>query len=309
MKKKYKLLITLIVVLIIITAILYVFYTYKKLLNDKFSIRNGEENLVDIKEIPFNYSLIDAFKDGYVIVVPNGSITNESYLTNFYKDYLDGKNCAIRVAIEEKDSHIEFVDLKLEDGKLTVTLDDTRDKDTVFQHSITTTDYKTEDYYINYNIVYNKVIYSLQRRDRLNNKQQILFSYTYNGDPNTDFTFEFEPDDAIDKELISENNSPYNFNLYSYKGHAYININDEKILLKDAIANNKITVDDVLLKLYEDSLGDMPNFIKYKENGTYLYKYENFWILKGNTDDGFQDLYMGPVNMYYSNNDVTIVNN
>ena len=309
MKTKYKVLIIIIVLLSILAASLYVFYTYKKLQNDRFSIKNGEENLVDIKEIPFNYSLLDAFKDGYVIITPNGSITNESYLSKFYKNYLEGKNSAIRVAIEEKDSHIEFVDLKLEDGTLNVTLDDTRDKDTVFQHSITTTDYKAEEYYINYNIVHNKVIYSLQRRDKLNNKQKILFSYNYVGDTNSDFTIEFEPDDTVEKELISENNSPYNFNLYSYKGRAYININGEKILLKDAIESNKITVDDILLKLYKDSQEGMSNFIKYQENGTYIYKYEEFWILKGNTDDGFQDLYIGPVNMYYSNNDVNIVNN
>ncbi len=92
----------------------------------------------------------------------------------------------------------------------------------------------------------------------------------------------------------SETNK-YDYTIYAYDGSVNIIIDGEEYTLKDALVQNKITMEEILAK----ASNDFPNAISYDDGGSIEYHYENYTIIKLHKLDGNRDVYIG-------NKDITI---
>lgn len=101
------------------------------------------------------------------------------------------------------------------------------------------------------------------------------------------------------KILSEEENKNYNYDIYAYKVNVEIEINGESLNLRKALLENKITMDEIIVKANNDLsegkiTGDM-----YKDGGSMIYKYDNYTIIKKHTVDGNRDVYIGSPDMNY----------
>lgn len=103
-----------------------------------------------------------------------------------------------------------------------------------------------------------------------------------------------ESDNKINEIL---DKSKYGYNIYTYDGSANILINGEEISLKDALLNNKITIDEIIAKAEKDLKDKKISGDTYKDGGSKIYKYDNYTIIKCHTLEGNRDVYIGTRDM------------
>jgi len=110
------------------------------------------------------------------------------------------------------------------------------------------------------------------------------------------FELEFDKDLSKGKEsiLLKSESIKYDYNIYSYNGQVNIIINGEKISLRDALLNEKITVEQILEKANKDA-NEYKTIFKatYSDGGSQIYHYEDYAILKYHTISGNRDMYIG----------------
>ncbi len=102
----------------------------------------------------------------------------------------------------------------------------------------------------------------------------------------------------IDKSEVER----YDYNIYTYDGSVNILINGEEMSLKDALLNNRITMDEIIEKATKDLDEKKISGNMYRDGGSIMYQYENYTIIKCHTLDGNRDVYIGSKGM--SINDV-----
>jgi hypothetical protein len=85
----------------------------------------------------------------------------------------------------------------------------------------------------------------------------------------------------------------YDYNIYVYDGSVNILINGEEMSLRNALLQNKITMDEIIEKANKD----FPDAISYDDGGSMEYHYENYTIIKVHTIDGNRDVYIGNKDM------------
>lgn len=85
--------------------------------------------------------------------------------------------------------------------------------------------------------------------------------------------------------------SKYNYSVYSSEGIVNIVINGKTMSLRDALLNNKITMEEIIEKANSD-FGD--NAITLKDGGTVEYHYSTYTLIKRHTLDGDRDVYFMP---------------
>ena len=124
------------------------------------------------------------------------------------------------------------------------------------------------------------------------------------------FKIQFNADskaEEITKILGKEETDKYDYDIYSYKGTVDIVIDGEKMSLREALINNKITVDEILEKANKDAKVDNTIFGDvYLDGGSSFYIYNDYQILKcniisagiGNDVSYIKDLYIGVPSMY-----------
>lgn len=97
--------------------------------------------------------------------------------------------------------------------------------------------------------------------------------------------------------IISKNEiKGIDYNVYAFEGHIAINLNNDSleltessISLRDALLQNKITMDEIIAKANKDIL----NAVSYDDGGSVEYHYDNYTIIKCHTLDGNRDVYIG----------------
>lgn len=94
----------------------------------------------------------------------------------------------------------------------------------------------------------------------------------------------------------------YNYNIYEYMGNVNIVINGKEMALKDALLENKITMEEIIKKANEDLNNKKITGDMYKDGGSMIYQYKTYTIIKCHTIEGNRDVYIGPKGM--SINDV-----
>ena len=85
----------------------------------------------------------------------------------------------------------------------------------------------------------------------------------------------------------------YNYSIYAYDGSVNIKINGKEYSLKEALLENKITMEDIINK----ANNDFPNAVSYDDGGSTEYRYDNYTIIKCNTLNGNRDVYIGTKDM------------
>ena len=85
----------------------------------------------------------------------------------------------------------------------------------------------------------------------------------------------------------------YNYSIYAYEGSVNIVIDEQEYTLREALLENKITMEEVIAKANKD----FPDVITYDDGGSVEYHYENYTIIKFHTLDGNRDVYIGTKNM------------
>ena len=90
----------------------------------------------------------------------------------------------------------------------------------------------------------------------------------------------------------SETNK-YNYTIYAYEGSVYIVIDEQEYTLREALLENKITMEEIIAKANKD----FPDAISYDDGGSIEYHYENYTIIKLHSLDGNRDVYIATKNM------------
>lgn len=85
----------------------------------------------------------------------------------------------------------------------------------------------------------------------------------------------------------------YNYTIYAYDGSVNIKIEDKEYSLKEALLENKITMEEIIEKANQDEKDGKIKTEIYNDGGSIKYHYENYTIIKCHTLDGNRDVYIG----------------
>lgn len=102
-----------------------------------------------------------------------------------------------------------------------------------------------------------------------------------------------QTDTKINKILDKSETDKYDYNIYSYDGSVNILINGEEISLRNALLENKITMNEIIAKANQDLRDKKITGDTYKDGGSQVYHYGNYTIIKYHTIEGNRDVYIG----------------
>ena len=89
-------------------------------------------------------------------------------------------------------------------------------------------------------------------------------------------------------------NEELNYDVYTYSGDAKIKLEDgQEYDLKTALAENKVTIEEILHRADFDSEAGKCQKLSYSDGGSTEYCYDFFTILKLDTLEGFNDVVIG----------------
>lgn len=109
-----------------------------------------------------------------------------------------------------------------------------------------------------------------------------------------DFEINVKPSNKIEPKKILNNKElnadKQDYNLYFYGlDEINVTVNNETMLLEDALKSGKITIQGIIQKANRD----IPNAISYKDGGSIEYHYKDYAIIKYHSLDGNRDVYIG----------------
>lgn len=89
----------------------------------------------------------------------------------------------------------------------------------------------------------------------------------------------------------------YDYTIYGYDGSVNIRIDGKDYSLKEALLENKITMEEIIAKANQDEKDEKIKADMYKDGGSIEYHYDNYTIIKCHTLDGNRDVYIGTKDM------------
>lgn len=89
----------------------------------------------------------------------------------------------------------------------------------------------------------------------------------------------------------------YEYNIYGYDGIVNIKIDGNEYSLKEALLENKITMEEIIEKAIKDENEGKITSEMYKDGGSMEYHYDNYTIIKFATLSGNRDVYIGTKNL------------
>ena len=96
--------------------------------------------------------------------------------------------------------------------------------------------------------------------------------------------------------LGKDETDKYDYTIYGYNGKVNIKINEEEYSLREALIDNKITMEEIIAKADKDVEEKNINRNEYQEGGSTrakIYQYDNYTIIKFCKVDGNSDVYIG----------------
>lgn len=85
----------------------------------------------------------------------------------------------------------------------------------------------------------------------------------------------------------------YNYTIYGYGRNVNIRIDGKEYSLKEALLENRITMEEIIAKANEDERNGIIRGSMYQDGGSIEYHYEDYTIIKCHTLDGNRDVYIG----------------
>lgn len=119
---------------------------------------------------------------------------------------------------------------------------------------------------------------------------------TYNSIP--DFEILFYAKDSTESYKVytildKSETDKYDYNIYGYNGIVNIKIDGNEYSLKEALLENKITMEEIIGKANKDEKDGKITAEMYKDGGSMEYYYDNYTIIKFATLSGNRDVYIG----------------
>lgn len=106
-----------------------------------------------------------------------------------------------------------------------------------------------------------------------------------------------QTDEKIHTIMEQSETERYDYNMYAYDGSVNILINGKEMSLKEALQNNKITMEEIIAKANNDFDTKKITGNMYRDGGSMEYHYENYTIIKMHKLDGNRDVYIGTKDM------------
>ena len=145
------------------------------------------------------------------------------------------------------------------------------------------------------------ISFSINKNIALVNAEELLeiiktVNINYNAIP--DFEILFYAKDSTDsykvyKILDNSETDKYDYNIYGYNGIVNIKIDGNEYSLKEALLENKITMEEIIGKENKDEKDGKITAKMYKDGGSMEYYYDNYTIIKFATLSGNRDVYIG----------------
>lgn len=102
-----------------------------------------------------------------------------------------------------------------------------------------------------------------------------------------------QSDIKVHKIVDKNETDKYDYDVYGYDGSVNIRIDGKDYSLKEALLENKITMEEIIVKANQDEKDGKIKADMYKDGGSMEYHYENYTIIKCHTVDGNRDVYIG----------------
>lgn len=317
MKKSY-FLVSVIVIALMIGALLYVSFYNKKVDKegediDKLLINSGsEKNYLKLEDLPKKYSMQQAINDKCFVASVSETYNKET-LDEFINNVKNKKPDTLRILQFTVEGDTIITDLEyLQNNTINVVHDSTRDKFSSQENRIITTNtYNMAEYRIiedeHENIRY--LYLENPNKDFYDSRIWICgyhFKLTYNS--SFELIYTREKNLGIDKIIETGELEQYKYDIYSFGGSVNITVNNETISLKEALLQNKISMNDIIYKCVQDDIDNKIKVDMYSDGGTIIYKHDEYWIIKYHSLDGNRDVYIGMPNMNFTGNTVKLIN-
>lgn len=280
------------------------YYSYLDIKHDELE----NNKYIKLEDLEIDYNLSKMIEDECYILLNSNIVYNIEELDDFMDNVENNISDEIRIVQYTIEGQPILTNLEYKDNKFIVKIDNRRDgyaaKD---EKKIITKEYDGAKYKLLKGNTPNSetnfiVYYPLELKDLETNTTVNICNYAKRK-KTTDSRFKIEfNDEQTNKEIVDvlkkgENNK-YNYNIYSYKGTVDIEINDKKMSLRDALINNEISVEEILEKAQKDAFEDKIIFgDHFLDGGSTIYIYDDYAIIKLNTLDGNNDLYIGVPSM------------
>ena len=323
---KKKIFIILIILIILIVVSILGLYTYK--INEFNTDKKYEDNIqnanssssnnlkvnnttkrkyVKIEDLPKDYTAEQALEDECVVLTYKES-KNKEILQKFIQNVNNNIPDYIRILefTAEGDEIIKDLELN-EHGIIYYTVDNTRDEYMDLQDRVILYEkYDISEYKIIEDEYKNKKYVYFENINKDFKSREYICTYTFNLQYNNNFNLIYERRKDLGIDEILKKGEVCNYSVYSFGGNTKIEINGEKLNLRDAILNNKISIDDIIRKCADDEINKRVETSEYSDGGTTIYKYKDYWIVKCYTLDGNRDIFIGMPNMSYNNGTVNL---
>lgn len=310
-----KLKIIVLILLIIVVGALLVYEIVDSIQTENLPMYGQEEVqdklYADLELVPLDYNFSQIVEDGCYIITNTGIVYNLKSLENFVNNVQNNVKDQIRIVQYTTEGQPVITDLEYTKDKFILRHDSRRDGFSAEEDRIIkTTEYEASNYelqkgdeirIINENVSLREIY--LIEKDTKNSIYICQLAEREQTD-NDKFELEFKKNDkGLVKVLDRLETDRYDYDIYSYKGEVNIIINTEKMSLRDALLNDKITVEQILEKAEKDVSNNTILGGIFRDGGSKYYIYENYSILKCNkimssTDDRNTNLYIGVPSMY-----------
>ena len=251
-----------------------------------------------IEELPEEYSYIQAIQDKCVISSQGLKVYNKDELDTFLNNVNNNEPYSIRTINYTVEGDMMITDVNFEGNNVFSTCCDwTRDK-------FSSKEDRTYRYGKFSKLVIeqaNGMTYILLQNKIEGDLEEVTVTY-YNDNAKSINNYDF-------KYLLSVNKSnktklykitqgelakKYNYDIYYYGlEDVKIKIDNTEIDLKEALSNNKVTMEQIIEQAEADKENEVINADMYKEGGTMIYWYGTYTIIKSHSLDGNRDVYIG----------------
>lgn len=102
-----------------------------------------------------------------------------------------------------------------------------------------------------------------------------------------------QSDIKVHKIIGKNETDKYDYDVYAYDGSVNIRIDGKDYSLKEALLEEKITMEEIIAKANQDERDEKIKAVMYEDGGSAEYHYENYTIIKCHTLDGNRDVYIG----------------
>lgn len=313
MKEKLKIILLIVIILLVLGLLGYEIIKGREIYSDPIDDDEVilEPIYTDLESLPLDYDFAQMIEDDCYIVTNSGVVYNLKNLNNFMKNVENNVKDQVRI-----------IQYTIEGQPIITDLEYTKDK-FILRHDSRRDGFSSNEDRIIKTTEYDASLYELQKSENTTTiNENVTLCNIYLKEKDTEnsiyicqlaeikeigkeeFKIEFKRNDTGKVKILDASETDkYDYNIYTYKGEVNIIINEEEMSLRDALLNNKITVDQILEKAEKDFNERTIWRGVYSDGGSKNYIYDDYSILKCNRimnidDDRDRDLYIGIPSMY-----------